>query len=402
MAPDCWPVPVRRRRPIWRVAQARIVAATGLAPLVALGVMLIGAGGAHADDWRNREWYLGLLKADKLSSITQGKGVTVAVIDSGVNGNHPDLKGNVAQGRDFVDPGNGWQDPKGHGTAMASLIAGHGHGAAAADGIRGLAPESTVLPVRVLSPRAKDNNSRKTHVDDGIAWATEHGATVINLSMTGGGLAFALEDAFSSDAVVVAGVGNTAQNDHGVQAPARTPGVVAVSGIDQNGKFTNKSTQGPEVVLAAPAVNLASAWAGKLGDYSLVTGTSGATALVSATAALIRAKYPNISANGVINRLISTADDMGPPGRDSRYGFGVVNPLKALMADMPDLKYNPLIKGTPGPTRTPTRSAGAGTDDAGGGYVLAVLSVIGGLIAVTVIATGAIALTRSRRIRSGM
>jgi type VII secretion-associated serine protease mycosin len=359
--------------------------------------MLISNGIAHADSWRDKQWYLDFLRADQVRRVTQGKGVTVAVVDTGVNGNHPDLKGNVVDGRDFVDPGNGWRDVEGHGTAMASLIAGHGHGPSARDGILGIAPQATVLPVRTLPPKA--DRTSDSHSDDGVEWALKHGSSVINLSIGGGGLTFALRDAFESDAVVVASAGNTAQGSYNVRAPASIPGVVAVSGIDARGNFTSESAKGPEVVLSAPAVQIAGAWSGKHGDYYVGTGTSGAAALVSATAALIRAEYPDISANGVINRLVSTADDKGPPGRDPKYGFGVVNPLKALTADIPDLDYNPLIKGTPGPTKTPTNAAGAKSDGKGGGYLLSALAILGGIAVVTV-ATGAVLVAVNRRRRS--
>ncbi len=391
-----------RPRHLFGDAASRQLAA-GLGCVLAFATVLVGGSPAHADGWRDKQWYLSFLRIEKVHKITEGKGVTVAVIDTGVDGNHSDLAGNVLEGIDYVDASeNGWKDAVGHGTGMASIIAGHGHGPSNSEGILGLAPQSSVLPVRVLPPDAKDDVSYDDeHVDDGLTWATAHGADVLNLSLSGGGLDFALEDAFKSDVVVVAAAGNTTQKSYKVRSPAGVPGVVAVSGLDEHGTFAKESAQGPEVVLSAPAVNLAVAGAGEWGKYFVGTGTSGATAIVSATAALIRAKYPDISANGVINRLVSTADDKGPPGRDPKYGFGVVNPLRALTADIPDIDYNPLVKGTPGPTISPSRAGSSMSDGSGNSDVGLILALVGGLIALVIIAIGAILFTRSRRTGSG-
>src|SRR5690606_27181597 len=131
-------------------------------------------------------------------------------------------------------------------------------------------------------------------------------AKVINFSGVMPGVSREVEHALARDIVFVAGAGNSSRH-YGVQQPASYPGVIAVSGINRNGKFAKESVQGPEVVLAAPAVDIAGAGSGQSGRYVKATGTSDAAAFVSATAALVRAKYPNLSANGVINRLIKTA-----------------------------------------------------------------------------------------------
>src|SRR6266508_4890869 len=136
----------------------------------ALAGLLFTAGpSAYADSIRDRQWYLTYLKADQLHKITQGAGVTVAVIDSGVDGHHPDLAGNVLQGKDFIKPGTGWTDTDGHGTAIASLIAGHGHGPGHHDGILGLAPAAKILPVRTgTSAEVQGGQDR---IVDAIRWA---------------------------------------------------------------------------------------------------------------------------------------------------------------------------------------------------------------------------------------
>ncbi|MBX6723884.1 MAG: S8 family serine peptidase, partial [Dactylosporangium sp.] len=247
--------------------------------------------------------------------------MTVAVVDSGVDGSHADLAGNVLRGADLTSPsgGDGWVDSDGHGTAMASLIAGHGHGSAA--GALGIAPGAKILPIR----RKAASDLDRGEVAQGIRWAADHGAQVINVSLDGGdtpALRQAVEYALRRDVVVVAGVGLPGGLGK-VAAPARIPGVVAVSGVDKSGNIV-ASASGPEVAIAAPAKDIAHA--SKNGGYSVGTGTSDATAIVSGVVALIRSKYPDLDAANVINRLITTADDKGPPGRDQQYGFGIVNP----------------------------------------------------------------------------
>ncbi|MGH3712169.1 MAG: S8 family serine peptidase [Micromonosporaceae bacterium] len=137
----------------------------------------------------------------------------------------------------------------------------------------------------------------------------------------------------------------------------------------------------------------------KRGTYNTSTGTSDATALVSATAALIRAKYPDLSANGVINRLIKTADDKGPPGRDPQYGFGVVNPLKALTADIPDIDYNPLVKNSsPSVTSTVASPDVDATGDRS--WLLPVLGGVAAAVIIVMVVLG-ILLVRRRRTPTG-
>jgi subtilisin family serine protease len=230
---------------------------------------------------------------------------------------------------------------------MASLIAGHGHGTG--DGCLGIAPRARILPIR---RGAAHTPLDKGEVAKGIRWAVDHGARVINLSLGNADsppLRQAVDYALDRDVVVVAAVGLPGGLGR-IPAPARIPGVVAVSGVDRNGNIA-ASASGPEVAIAAPAKDIVHATKG--GGYSIGTGTSDATAIVSGVVALIRSKYPDLDAANVINRLIQTADDKGPPGRDERYGFGIVNPVRALTADVPRVDRNPLLGGAD-PTMSPT------------------------------------------------
>jgi subtilisin family serine protease len=296
-----------------------------------------------------------------------------------VDATHPDLVGSVLPGVD-VQPGatgDGRTDIDGHGTAMAGLIAGHGHGPGNADGVLGIAPQATILPIR--------NGAHAAIVMvEAIDWAVAHGAKVISLSL--GGTADdsvarrVISEALAHDIVVVAAAGNIPGTV--VNYPAAFPGVVAVSGVDRNGDHAQISIIGPEVVLSAPAVDIMDAALGH--GYGLGTGTSDATAIVAGAAALVRAKYPNLSATEVVHRLTATATDKGQPGRDPIYGYGIVNPVGALTADVPPLPTTPAA--------TPKETATATTPTAraelppwliiGIGLALVVLAVGGLIVAV--------------------
>ena len=271
-----------------------------------------------------------------------GDGVIVAVLDSGVAADHPALTGRVLPGSDHVDGStDGTVDPVGHGTAVASLIAGHDGESAV-----GLAPDATILPVRVLD---EDNRYQSAAtVAAGVRWAVEHGADVINLSLGGQGYSAALREALdyamANDVVVVACTGNRpGDGATTVWYPAREPGVVAVPGLvwTPGGGLGlwEDSVTGPATVLSAPAVVNG---AHPDGSYRLAQGTSFASALVTAAAALIRARWPELSAGDVVNRLVTTARDLGPAGRDPAYGFGALDPVAALTADVARVSGNPL------------------------------------------------------------
>ena len=323
--------------------RARRVLAVLLAVVALFGVA-VPSGPAAADTIRDQQWQLSFLHAPAAWKYATGRGVTVAVIDSGVDATHPDLVGQVLPGIDFVDSsGDGRTDAVGHGTAVAAFIAGRKD----SNGVIGLAYRAKILPIRVLDPR-NEYDSAAT-IAKAVRWAVGHGADVVNLSLGSADTATVLTDAvayaFSKDVVVVACDGNLS-NDRGAKVwhPAREPGVVAVSGLLRTGAFWTGSLQGPETVLAAPATELTAA--GLDHGYWKVQGTSFGAPMVSATAALIRSRYPELSAANVVNRLISTADDAGPAGRDNQYGYGVVDPMRALTDQAATVGRNPLLAGS--------------------------------------------------------
>lgn len=290
------------------------------------------------------QWQMEMLGARKAWKIATGEGVTVAVIDSGV-APHPDLAGRVLHGVDLVTgTGDGTNDEVGHGTTVAGLIAGR---SSDGKGVIGLAPDATILPVRVLNSKNKYDDARV--VAEGVVWAVDHGARVINLSLgsgvVSGVLAEAIDYAFAKDVVVVACVGNILPDGPPtVWHPASEPGVLAVTALVQDGALWKGSLTGPQTVLAAPGSDLIGSG---VGGFQRVQGTSFASPLVAASAALIRGHWPSMSAANVVQRLIRTARDVGPEGRDAQYGFGVVDPYAALTADVPEVVANPLDNAPP-------------------------------------------------------
>ena len=329
--------------------------AAGLTPAGLPAAGVASAGGATrlgspltdpepllGDSVRAEQWHLKTLNLAGAWTYSSGAGVTVAVIDSGVDADHKDLQGQVLPGLDLVDPGgDGDTDLVGHGTTVSALIAGRNDDDA---GVVGIAPKAKILPVRVLDRANRYDDA--LIVAKGVRWAVDHGARIINLSLGGNGsspaLAAALDYAFAKDVVVVACTGNAsaAGSSSGVWYPAREPGVIAVAGMDKDGDVLwTGSITGKETVVTAPATQLVGA---RPGGYWRVQGTSFAAPMVSGTAALVRSRWPTMSAAEVVNRIIKTAKDRGAPGRDGQYGYGLVDPTGALTSEVPGVLRNPL------------------------------------------------------------
>lgn len=332
-----------------------------------LAAALAGAPAAHADAWRDKEYWLAESGITKAWEVSKGANVKVAVIDSGVDGKHPDLAGVLAGGVDISGAGSAdgqksiGAKPE-HGTLVATMLAGRGHQPAGAkpspspgtgptvgpDGIVGVAPEAQLLSVSTwLGSANPGGKSDQDQIPQAVRWAVDNGARVINISLgsTSPEWPQSWDAAFlyaeQKDVVIVAAAGNRVGGNVQVGAPATIPGVLTVAGIDRKGTASNDaSSQGISIGVAAPAENLIGGM--PAGGYAEWAGTSGATPIVAGVAALIRSKWPEMPASQVINRIVSTAKDAGAPGKDPLYGFGILNAEAALKADVPEAKANPL------------------------------------------------------------
>jgi type VII secretion-associated serine protease mycosin len=311
-----------------------------LAVASAVVTVLVGLSSppAFADSVRDAQWHLQYLRVAEAHKITKGGGVTVAVIDSGVEAQHPDLQGSILPGVNMtiLKEGSavGWTDEDGHGTGMAGLVAAHGRGA---DGAIGIAPEAKVLPIRTMAREG----DRSAGYADAVQFAIDHGAKVINMSFTegtGGEDEDVIKKALAADVVLVGAAGN-APADKEIIYPAAYPGVVAVGATDRDGRRAAQSVSGPAMALTAPGVDIMSTGlkSNEPSGYRVGSGTSGSAAIVSGVAALVRAKFPELSAEEVVHRLTATATDKGAPGRDPEYGYGIVNIVDALTANVEPL-----------------------------------------------------------------
>ncbi|MGW5332057.1 type VII secretion-associated serine protease mycosin [Streptomyces bauhiniae] len=313
--------------------------------LLAAGLALLPATAAHADSIRAQQWGLSALHLDEAWRTTQGQGVTVAVLDTGVEDDHPDLAGNVLPGKDMVGFGAGPGDRAWarHGTAMAGIIAGHGHGAGGGAGIMGVAPQAKILPVRVIledkdPARGKARVTRGNALADGIRWAADHGADVINLSLGDdsdsahpeAGEDEAVQYALGKGVVVVASAGNGGDKGDHVSYPAAYPGVIAVTAVDRYGTRASFSTRRWYAAVSAPGVDIVIADPDH--RYYEGWGTSAASAFVSGAAALLKADRPELTPAQVKKVLEDTARDAPTGGRDDSRGFGMIDPAAALKA----------------------------------------------------------------------
>jgi type VII secretion-associated serine protease mycosin len=274
-------------------------------------------------------------------SVSKGRGVTVAVLDSGVDPAHQDLAGSVTVGKDFTVGANPRKTVpiRLHGTYMASLIAGHGHGPGRADGVIGVAPEAEVLSVRVIledeEPGFRRFNSEpkfESVVAKGIRYAVDRGADVINLSISKD-LATeeeraAVRYAISKGVVLVAAAGNDGAGKRVApySYPASIPGVISVAAATQTMRRASFSNRNSSVLVAAPGVDILGA--GPDNEYWVGRGTSQATALVSGVAALIKARHPRMSPALIAQALTSSVAGKGRYNTGT--GFGVVNASRAL------------------------------------------------------------------------
>ncbi|MFJ1868864.1 type VII secretion-associated serine protease mycosin [Streptomyces sp. NPDC088097] len=300
-----------------------------------VGLLLAGVAAtpAHAQSIREQQWHLSAMKAEDIWKSSTGKGVTIAVIDSGV-GRIPELEGQVLPGKDFAEGYDGDERApfNGHGTSMAALIAGTGKHPSG-DGAYGLAPGAKILPIRVPHEMVRATPSWAA----AIRYAADSEAKVINVSLGMDGSAkddegrsAAVKYALAKGKLVFAAVGNDGASTNQVEYPAATPGVVGVGAVNPDGSVTKESQRGSQVDLSAPGIDIVTACSAKSG-LCTSSGTSDASALASASAALLWSAHPTWTNNQILRVLLNTA---GKPEdgamRNDSVGYGAVRPRIAV------------------------------------------------------------------------
>lgn len=273
------------------------------------------------------QWNLPAIETNRGWNITKGKeDVIVAVVDTGVDLNHPDLKGKLLEGYNVVDPKSKPLDDVGHGTHVAGIIGAIVNNS---EGVAGMSWYNKVLPVKVL-----DNSGSGTTyaVAEGIIWAADHGAKVINMSLGNYADAQFLHDAikyaFDRDIVLIAATGN--DNTERPGYPAAYPEVFAVSATDPDMNKASYSNYGDYVDVMAPGTSIASTYPNN--QYAALSGTSMASPHVAALAGLIRSLNPDLTNTEVMDLMRQSVIDLGDPGHDKYYGYGQVDVYKALQS----------------------------------------------------------------------
>ncbi|MFJ3225144.1 S8 family serine peptidase [Streptomyces sp. NPDC086783] len=387
---------------------------------------MVAAPSVYAAEASPTQWYLDALSAQKMWKVSTGKGVKVAVLDTGINPSTPALNGRVLT--DEIPPNvryGATSDYDGHGTSMAELIAGTGRGG----GIQGLAPDAKVIPIRValsqLKKRSKEEQERTPLPADAIRAAADTDAQIINMSFG----SFVPDDeekaavkyAASKGKLLIAGAGNGggSDNEDFLGYPAAYPEVVGVGAADESGAVGEFSQSGDFISLAAPGLDVPVWCDNTFQRYCKNRGTSQASAIASAAAALVWSAHPEWTANQVLRVLIDTAARDWPKNTPSKYlGYGLIRPSANLLKGKGDpgpADVNPITNektpaGASGATPStsvpassqPPKSTSSGETSAAGsssepsdGNTLWV--VLGAVAAAAVIGGGGFAVLRARR-----
>ncbi|BEL12332.1 hypothetical protein Q0Z83_105230 [Actinoplanes sichuanensis] len=309
------------------------------APVHALGVP------SGSDPYRSQQWDFTKIRVADAWQKSTGSGVVVAVIDTGVDSTHPDLKGNVLSGYDAIaNRVTAGTDGNGHGTHVAGTIAAvTGNGV----GVSGVAPDVKILPVKVLSDSGSGTMSDTA---EGIVWAADHGAQVINMSLGSSSKVTAVSNAIayarSKGVTVVAAAGNERASGSPTSYPGADAGVIAVAATDSADRVASYSNAGSYVDVAAPGSAIISTYKG---SYASLNGTSMASPHVAAVAALLKGYQNALTPDQIEAALEKSAVDLGTKGFDNDFGNGRIDAVAALAAVAP-----PTTAPTTAPTTPPT------------------------------------------------
>ncbi len=322
---------------------------------------LVPVSPAFADGIRDDQWHLQYLRVSEANEKTRGEGVTVAIVDNGVDRNHVDLTASVLPAIYTTGSLTPAGDPDGHGTALAGLIAGQGHGANRQNGVVGIAPGADILPVVLGSPATPDPTGARTVTPDqlaeGIELATLRGAKIIVVGYSVGGserLQQAVREAQAADAIIVAADGNRT-GEAFEPYPAAYDGVLAAVPLSRSGDVLVGSDSGRRLGFGVPGEEIMTTNTG--GGYRVDAG-SASVGQLAAVVALVRAAYPKLPADEIVNRLAVTAVDAGAPGRDPQFGVGRIDLVPALTRTIP-LAHPPTPSAVPSPAATDAVSAPA-------------------------------------------
>lgn len=279
----------------------------------------------HYDD----QWDISNIDAENIWSynLVSQKTVTVAVIDSGIDYNHEDLKGITADGGyNFYDDNSNYLDDNGHGTKVSGIIAANSNNNI---GIAGL---NANLPVKILPLKVSDSSGEALGSDiiRAIDYAIKQKVDVINISM-GGDEYFDLEDqeiqkAISSGIIIVASAGN--DGNSGYSYPASYDNVLSIGSVDENNEKSSFSNFNDKIKLCAPGEDIAST--NSYGKYSYCSGTSFSSPIVAALAADMKSLRPDMTNKEIIDTMKIDANDLGTAGRDDNYGYGEVDFSKSI------------------------------------------------------------------------
>jgi thermitase len=273
------------------------------------------------------QWYLSKIEAPAAWDTTVGSStVIVAVVDTGVSNSHPDIKGKVLQGYDFVNNDTDASDDNGHGTAVAGIVAASSNNGV---GMASVSWNSAILPLKVLGA---DGSGNYSWMANGITWAADNGARIINLSLGGTSSSRTLQDAvnyaWNRNVVLVAAAGNNGNST--AFYPAACANVVAVSATDSSDKRPTWSNYGSYVDLSAPGVSVLTLQGSS--SYAYWNGTSFSSPVAAGVVALMAAANPGLANAGVVDALLKNSDDIGTAGFDNFYGHGRVNARRAVAA----------------------------------------------------------------------
>jgi subtilisin family serine protease len=284
--------------------------------------------GSTVDPLLDLQYALKTLNADQIPPDINGTGVTVGLIDTGVDYLHPDLKGRITQKKDVTDNGSFQHDL--HGTALAGIIAAHCKNGR---GICGLAPGADIVAIKACRPITEGKIAAITTsfwLSQGIDYAIVQKVRVINLSLGGPKdplVADLVKEAFSRESVIVAAAGDKGLTTY-PPYPAALSEVIAVAAVDIKGKPYAEGIKGDFITLCAPGVDIMTTQPGD--KYNFHTGTSMAAAYVSGAVALLLQKHPHLKTKEVRSLLENSVTDCGPPGKDKQFGCGLVD-LKKLL-----------------------------------------------------------------------